>query len=261
MLNRNKLMSYLLTLLVSFVITACGDSDCDTGTAGSEAGGSEEMGGAEADEACEAAAGETSAGETPAGETPAGETPAGETPAGETPVVEYNFVVVKDTSTDINDDGTPGADICEVGITCGGTAINNVNLSNNQGSSPDCASAADKDNCVCAGATISGLCGGTNRADVSHIWDNVDTCEDDDYISVGIDGYVALEVTGQTLSECESVGVTVTEKDGPNNESYIVGLCTSLANLDFSEMVMGDSCLIIGSAESSGTQSFSWSPN
>ena len=127
MLNSKRLMAYLLTLLVSFAFIACDGDDCDE-TAGDAAG--EEMSEEEADDSCAEGgdAGGDPAGEVPAGDeggTSAGEeggVVAGDTAgdmAGETPVVAYNFVVVQDQTEDVNDDGTPGVDVCEISVNCG----------------------------------------------------------------------------------------------------------------------------------------------
>ena len=71
-----------------------------------------------------------------------------------------------------------------------------------------------------------------------------------------------LEV--EEIATCANVEVAVTEKAGGENEEYIVALCDSEASLDYSDMMFGDDCQLIGSAEATMgdgeavTQSFAW---
>lgn len=248
MLNSRTLMTYLLTLLVGFMMTACPDDECDE-TAGDEAAAGSEEG----EDTC--AEGGDIGGDTAgdiAGDI-AGDN-AGDTAGDIAEVTAYNYVVVQDNTSDINDDGTPGVDICEIDVACDDTAIEDANVVSNLGDSPVC-DGSNNDNCVCTEA-VDGICGGTNRADETLVFDGDATCEGDNWASTGINGHIALEISG--LSECGKVDVTVTEKDGPNNESYVVALCDDVANFDFNEMMFGDSCEVIGSSEASGETNFSW---
>ena len=256
MLNSKTLMTYLLTLCVSFMMTACPDDECDTETAGDEMAeeSAEEAGG---DDACEEAgvmAGE-SAGETAGGDEGGDE--AGAEAGTEVEVTAYNFVVVQDTTEDINNDGTPGVDICEIDIVCGGDPVSSVNVDVMPGSEACAADGSNSENCICDGSHSEAVCGsGTNRGNAEWLFDGDSSCEGDNWTSIGIDGYASLEVEG--LADCASVDVTVTEKDGPNNESYIVALCDSAENLNYSAMMFGDSCAVIGSAETAGSNTFNW---
>ena len=264
MLSSNNIMKFLLALLVSLTIAACGEDDCsDEG--GEEAG---EMAGEMAaddmaeDDACESAAGEAAAG-TMAGETAgdtagdtAGETAgdtAGDT-AGETPVVTYNYVVVQDKSEYVNGVGTPGVDICEIDLECD-TGDSELEVSigaveADLGKSGACESAADNgdDGCVCVGQAVTedNLCGTTDRNNEDRVIDGDRSCAGDDYVSTGIEGWIAVEV--ENLSACESLDVTVFERGGGEEEAYVVGLCADLDNITFSDIMMGDSCLFLGEA-------------
>lgn len=259
MLNSRTLMTYLLTLLVGFMMTACPDDDCSEDGAGSEeetAAGSEEEG--ESDDSCEEGGdigGDSNgiAGEAGSdGGSDGGE--AGSSGGDDMPATAYNHVVVQDNTTDINTDGTPGVDICEVDVTCDGTSVDDASVVSSLGS-PVCNGSND-DNCVCDGAVVGVCTSGKNRADESLIFDGDSSCEDDNWASTGINGFFALEIDG--LSECESVAVTVTERVGEQTESYVVALCDDVANFSFSEMMFGDSCMVIGSAGDGGMSSFSW---
>ena len=52
--------------------------------------------------------------------------------------------------------------------------------------------------------------------------------------------------------------MTVTEKGGSNEESYIVALCDDAASLNYSEMMFGDSCTVLGSGSDGGASEFQW---
>lgn len=250
MLNSKTLLTYLLTLMVGFMMTACPD-ECDEETAGAEAGSEEEMA-AGAEDACADEGGEAAGGDVAGTPAEAG------TPAGGEPAVAYNQVVVVDTTTDINDDGTPGVDICEVDIACDGEAVGMIdNIAQSFGDSPSC-NADNGDNCVCDGTEMRGVCtSGTDRANKELTFDGDASCENDNWSTVGISGYLAYE--SASFADCGSIDVTVTERDGNNDESYIVALCGDVADINISEMMFGDACAVIGSAETSGTSNFSWS--
>ena len=122
--------------------------------------------------------------------------------------------------------------------------------------SPAC-DGSNGDNCVCDGSTMDAPCSsGIDRGNAEWIFDGDDSCEGDNWSSLGIDGYVSLEVDG--LADCANVGVTVTEKAGNNEESYIVALCDDAASLNYSEMMFGDSCTVLGSGSDGGASEFQW---
>ena len=255
MLKSNTFLTYLLTMLVSLTLTACPDDECETETAGDEAA---DMA---ADDLCEEEGGDI-AGET-AGETAgeaAGET-AGEAAGEETPVVEYNFVVVKDTTTgddNINGAGTPGVDICDVAVTCDGEAVITAEEIYISRGSEDC-DGDNSEDCLCRAEEIPGVCGGTDRSNKDNVFDEDVSCEGDSYTSLGIDGSVAVEFTG--LNACAEVSVSVTEKVGDEDESFVAGLCQS-ADVDLSDMMLGDACAEIVSNSDGGVADFTWSnPN
>lgn len=250
MLNSKTLLTYLLTLMVGFMMTACPDGDCGE-TAGAEAGSEEEAAAGAEDDACADEGGEVAGGDVAGGDV------AGEAAGDDTPVVTYNQVVVVDTTTDINNDGTPGVDICEVDIACDGQPVGNVaNIEQSFGDSPSC-NADNGDNCVCDGTEMRGVCtSGTDRADKNLTFDGDASCEGDNWSTVGISGYLSYQ--SESFADCGSIDVTVTERDGNNDESYIVALCGDVANINISEMMFGDACAVLGSAETSGTSTFSW---
>lgn len=258
MLNSKTLMTYLLTLFVGLMMTACPDDDCDGEEAGDEAAAGEEE--AAGEDSCEEAGTEAGTDAGVAG-TEAG-TVAGTEAGTEVEVTAYNFVVVQDTSTEINDDGTPGADICEVDVICGDTPVASASVAIMSGSAA--CDGSNSDNCVCDGSNMDAPCSsGKDRGNGEWIFDGDDSCDGDNWASLGIDGYVSLEIAD--LANCASVAVTVTEKAGPQNESYIIALCDDAANLDYSEMMFGDSCAILGSAETGAgdgeavpSETFSW---
>jgi len=257
MLNLKTFMTYLLTLCVALFIVACdGGSDCEEGAgdAAGAAAGSEEMA-AGADEECEeggAVGGETGAGDA-AGET------AGDD-AGAEPVAAYTRVIVIDTTTDVNNDGVPGVDICEIEVSCDGGPVNGDNASfaydPEASESPIC-DGSNGDNCLCKNQVNPTCTSGIDRTD-GELAFNGDAACGDDYVSLGISGYI--EYDNPALASCSSIDVTVTEKEGPNEESYNVALCTDAAdNINISEMMFGDACETIGSGTDGGSTSFSWS--
>jgi hypothetical protein len=256
MFNPKNFMTYFLVLWTALFIIACdGGSDC--GEAAGDAAGEAEMS-AGADESCEDAAGD--AGGDAGGET-AGET-AGDT-AGDDPVVAYTRVVVIDTTTDINDDGTPGADICEVEISCDGTPLSGetASLGEDGGDSPIC-DGSNGENCRCKESVDPTCTSGIDRTDGTLAFDGDANCGDN-YVSLGISGYLDYD-DAEGLSECASISVTVTEKEGSNDESYSVALCTENADsINISSMMFSEDCEVIGSGTDGGTSGpFDWNnPN
>ena len=259
MLNSKTLLTYLLTLCVGFMMTACPDDDCSSDEAGTEAAGSEAEAEAGGDDSCEEAGTEAGA---EAGTEAGAE--AGTEAGTEVEVTTYELVVVKDTSEEINDDGTPGADLCEVDVVCDGMSLGGdrtVNIA--LGSSPFC-DGSNAENCVCPGDGFTGApcSSGKDRSNEQVVFDGDASCDNDNYASLGIDGTFTIEI--EELASCGTVGVTVTEKAGVENEQYIVALCDSAASLEFSNMMFGDDCALIGSAEATMgdgeavSQTFSW---
>jgi len=275
MLNSKTLMTYLLALFVGFTMVACDDDDCSD-TAGAAAGDEAEAEETEVDDSC-VESGETAgmmAGEVVAGMLSgeevggngageevggngAGEevggNGAGEEVAGETPTSTYNFVIVQDKSEDINDDGTAGADICEVSITCDDTEVEDAVIGSDLGDSGIC-DGSNSDNCVCETEVPVVCTSGIDRSDALNAFNGDKNCGDD-YVSIGMNGRLSFEVEG--LGECSSIGVEVVEKEGPDNESFVVGLCES-DDVDLSEMIMGDSCTVLGESNGGEAANFSW---
>jgi hypothetical protein len=256
MLNSKTLLTYLLTLCVGFMMTACPDDECGSDEAGAEAGAE---GGAEAggEDTCEEAG-------TEEGGTEEGGSEAGSEAGSEVEVTTYELVVVKDTSTEINADGTPGADLCEVDVVCDGESLGGDRTVNiDTGSSPAC-DGSNAENCVCPGNgfTDAPCSSGKDRSNEQVVFDGDASCEGDNYAALGIDGTFTIEL--EEIATCGTVSVSVTEKAGAENEQYIVALCDSAASLEFSDMMFGDDCALIGSAEATMgdgeavTQDFSW---
>ena len=255
MLNSKTLMTYLLTLFVGLMMTACPDDDCDGEEAGDEAAASEEE--AAGEDSCEEAGTEAGTEADTEADT-------------EVEVTAYNIVVVQDTSTEINDQGTPGADICEIEIACDGIDIRTANISSIEDGSPTC-DGSNRMECVCGDGdgSIEPCGSGIDRGNVDWMFDGDASCDGDNWTSLGMDGMVSIkpdtDAGEPALADCASVAVTVTEKAGPQNESYIIALCDNAANLNYSEMMFGDSCAILGSAETGAgdgeavpSETFSW---
>jgi len=236
-------------------MTACPSDDCDTEAAGEMAGAEEMAAGAE--EECEeeggSAGGDTAGGETAGGDD--GGTP-GDGEGGDTAgdaVTAYDKVVIVDTTTEVNDDGTPGVDICEILVECDGSELDDSAFVQEPGS-PVC-DGSNNDNCLCVDA-VDGICGGTDRTDGSFAFDGDASCENDNWLSLGIGGAIAYENSG--LEMCAAIDVTVTERDGPQMESYTAALCSSDVNeFDISNMLFNEACTELGSG-GSGTTPFSW---
>ena len=105
MLNSKTLLTYLLTLCVGFMMTACPDDECESDEAGAEAGAEAEAEGG--DDSCEEAG--TEGGEEGGEEGGAeGGEEGGAEGGEEVPVTTYEIVVDKDISTEINDEALRG---------------------------------------------------------------------------------------------------------------------------------------------------------
>ena len=251
MLNSKTLMTYLLTLMMSFTIVAC-DDECDSETAGDEMAEDAEAGG---DDACEEAGTEAgeAAGEA-AGDEAGGE--AGDEAGAEVEVAAFSSVVIQDITEDINDDGTPGVDICEISLTCDGTPISEVAIGVEPGS--DWCDGSNNDNCICPGEAIEGICGGTDRGNSDWLFDDDDSCSGDNWTSIGINGRIVVDAE---IEACDQIDVSVAEKDdgaGMEVEGFIVALCSDTSALEYNELMFGDACVVIGSAENGGSNTWTW---
>ena len=213
-MSYKNFLAYLLTVMVGLSLTACPDDECAT-DAGVEAGA--EGGAAGGDECLEGGV-------------------EGGVEGGAEAVV-YSVIVIQDNTDDINNDGTPGVDLCEIDIECADGAVTEA-AGSLQSGSPEC-DGSNNDDCICR-EEVAGICGGTDRGDDSLIFDGIYCDEDgDNYASVGIGGEYTLD-TGVDLMGCD---VTVHEKKGSNAESYLVYACPA----DYTTLV--DDCVEIGYSE------------
>ena len=217
MLNSKTLLTYLLTLCVGFMMTACPDDECETDEAGAEA---EAEAGAEAggEDSCEEAGDEAGA-EGGAEVAQKRGSEAGAEGGEEVEVTTYEVVVVRDTTADdqTNADGTPGADLCEVDVVCDGESLGGDRSVAIETGSPAC-DGSNGTNCVCPGNGFSeDVCGsGVNRQDETLVFDGDASCEEGNYASLGMGGVFTLEV--EEIATCANVEVAVTEKAGGENE-------------------------------------------
>ena len=232
-MSYKNLLAYLLTLVVGLTMTACPDSECDDDLlGGTEVGGA--AGGAEDCEEGGALGGAT--GGATGGMT--GGMTGGDMGGAEVPV--FNTLVIFD-ATGVSDDenGTPGADICEIDIECDGVAVDADNISVRLDiTTPGC-SETDDSACICDGVEQAGppMCGGTDRSDdISNDTNDVvvydgNFCDDgsDAYVSLGSGGRVIIEVAGENvdLRECN---VIVYEKG--EDEAYDGEICPELDSPD-----------------------------
>lgn len=209
-MNVKNLLAYLLTLVVSVSLTACPD-DCGTeegGAEGGAAGGAEDCGGAE---------GATTAGSV--GGATGGATGGAVAGTDVTPAV-YNVLRISDASgMDDDGNGTPGADVCEIDIVCGGVALDaaqiiSVSLDI---ATPDC-SASVGGACICAGTARASdpNCGTKDRSDNAPaanddsarglVYDGAycpASGADDAYVSLGAFGTIVIEVAAEVnLADC-----------------------------------------------------------
>ena len=142
------------------------------------------------------------------------------------PASTYNYVIILDTSTEINADGTPGADIGEVTVTCDGAAVSGaIDPASNTGDSAAC-DGSNGENCICPGNGFTeDVCGsGTNRGNTALTIDGTSSADDaQNYASIGSGGKLVL-VFADDLSGCD---VVVDEVVGGDAESYEVYVCAS----------------------------------
>lgn len=161
--------------------------------------------------ACEAAGGSDGAG-------------GGGEGGGGAPSATYNYVIIVDTSSEVNADGTPGADIGEVTVTCAGAEVNgSVDPASNSGESPDC-DGDNGDNCICPGnGFMEDVCGsGKDRGNLALTIDGTTSADDgENYASLGEGGQLVL-VFADDLAGCN---IVVDEKVGGDAESYEVWVC------------------------------------
>jgi hypothetical protein len=199
-MNMKNLLAYLLTLVVSVSLTACTD-DC-----ANDEGGAADCGGTDA------GAGTTAG--TTAGTDAGTDAGAGTT----TEPTVYNTVIIMDMSSDINNDGTPGADILEVDFSCE-SDIDVSELGGELGS-PVC-DGSNGENCVCQETVAPTCTSGIDRSDFNTAYDG----DYETYVSLGIEGSIGFLFTGD-VNGCT---VTVHEKQGTNTESYAVFACPETA--------------------------------
>lgn len=134
------------------------------------------------------------------------------------PAVEYNWVIIFDSSAEENMAGTPGVDICGVVFNCGADDF-----------PPDAAGGhVEGDGLVCDGSNMDAPCeSGTDRGDPNAAADDGSSCDagssPSDYVSLGVSGQVALDA-GVDLQGCT---INIIELDGGSTpmESYSVYVC------------------------------------
>ena len=172
----------------------------------------------------------------------------------EVPIVEvpldddfhYKFLVIQDKSTDINNNGTPGVDICEISVDCNG-AVDPSDFYLGPTDSPVCDGSND-DNCLCVDA-VDGVCRGTNRNDVNFAFDGNVACSPDGFVSLGINGTIIAEYDLENgLAGC-FLTVHELNKDGSGDgEVYQVGICQNDTDVNLDDALMaGGNCVNLGS--------------
>jgi len=238
-MNIKNLLAYLLTLVVSVSLTACPD-DCGTEEGGTEGGAT---GGATGGDCGGAEGGNVSGGANGgSGGGAEGGSAGGSTP--EAPV--YSVIVIVDETSDVNDDGTPGVDICEVDIVCGESVEAQLDAANSAIGSDIC-DGSNGENCVCQETVAPTCTSGIDRSDFGNAYDGIDCSADEqNYVSLGISGYVSFDLDGADANGCE---VTVKEKQGTNEESYSVLACPA-------GFTSADDCVVIDSATNADEQTF-----
>lgn len=215
-MSYKSLLSYLLTLVVGISMTACPDSECDSDLGGTEVAGAAADGGAEDCEEGGSMGGNMGGmmGGVMGGMM-------GGMAGAEEPV--YSVIVILDETTDLNNDGTPGVDICEVEVDCPDetTLLSETNVQADLVNSDEC-DGSNGMNCVCVDP-VQPTCGsGINRNDADNATDGTYCEEDgDNYVTLGKDGTLTLEYDRSVLG-CT---LKVFEKGGVNTESYAVYVC------------------------------------
>jgi len=215
-MSYKTLLAYLLTVMVGLSMTACPDDSCDDDLLGGDAAGA--AGGADDCEEGGVTGGATGGAMGGAMGGDMGGDMGGATGGVET---VYNTLVIYDETADVNDDGTPGVDVCEIEVTCDNDerAYENDYLGALGETSPAC-NGENNDNCVCVEA-VPGICGGTDRSNFDLAFDGLYCDADDNYVSLGINGSI------EAIYDVDLLGcsVEVYEKGGNNTEGYAVYAC------------------------------------
>ena len=158
----------------------------------------------------------------------------------------YSHLVVVDTSSDFNQFGTPGADLCDVVVNCG-ERLRFFEFEQSYGESPVC-SDSDPTLCVCE-SEVPGICEGVDRVNPSSV-ENGLSCNGNDvnnespYYSLGVGGTLILDYDNN-LSGCS---VSLTERQGNEAESYTVYACTE-SNFD---PARSEACVEVGRSNNRG---------
>jgi hypothetical protein len=218
-MSYKTLLAYLLTVMVGLSMTACPDDSCDDDLLGGDAAGAAADAAGGADDCEEGGVTGGATGGAMGGDM--GGDMGGATGGAET---VYNTLVIVDETTDVNDDGTPGVDICEIEVTCDDDpAIENDHYG--ELGSEECNGENDE-NCVCVEA-VPGICGGTDRSDFSLAFDGT-TCDadGDNYVSLGQEGVIEAYYDVNLLG----CSVKVYEKGGRNTEGYSVSVCPEVGD-------------------------------
>jgi hypothetical protein len=164
----------------------------------------------------------------PVGGMPVGGMPVGGMPVGVIPeggmsnnmTGEYTYLIVRDTSVEINNRGTPGADLCEVSVDCPMDQLILLDATLNMGASELC-TGQNRSNCLCT-QDINETCDtGINRIDEDLVSDGIDQCGDN-YMSLGLAGQLVLSYNAPLIG-CT---IQVIESSGLDNEGYSVTVCT-----------------------------------
>jgi hypothetical protein len=234
-MSYKTLLAYLLTVMVGLSMTACPDDSCDDDLLG----GTDLLGGATGGaEDCEeggAIGGETGGA---IGGAMGGDM-GGATGGAET---VYNTLIILDETTDVNDDGTPGVDICEIEVTCNDEPAIENDYVGYLGS--DECNGENGENCVCIEPVEPTCTSGIDRGDFSLAFDGA-TCDadGDNYVSLGQDGDIEATYDVNLLG----CSVKVYEKGGRNTEGYSVFACPA----DYESL---EDCIEVGGFVSSNEE-------
>ena len=166
----------------------------------------------------------------------ADETPIEEMP-GEDPVPVYSWLIIEDTSVDMNTAGAPGADICGVEFSCpdalDGRRIEGYGVE-------AILEAGAGEHCI-EGETVNGEPCFADRDDARAALDAPQMpCEADSapshYVALGLGGRLAVRVdtNSASLGEHGLLGcdVVVHERPGREREGYRVSVCADPDGLD-----------------------------
>ena len=133
--------------------------------------------------------------------------------------LQYRSLVIQDVSSEIDQAGTPGVDVCEVIIECD-TPLEVVDFSSNRGESPLC-NGSNGNHCLCTDEINETCATGVNRTDPPVAYDGNNTCTDN-YVSLGLAGRLILNYN-TNLVGCT---IQIIELAGQTSEAYHVKLCT-----------------------------------